>query len=535
MTAPTRSAVDWYFRGDGERLVSSAVMSLGQPTPPVMAIMAEPESISVLPSLDAPFPSLPQPWTHVPHIDSWTCHTNALLPPSARSPLRPVLLPLGATRGAVLLVNLEHVSPLALTGHSQAVTAVQRAWVMNLLLTPDRIVAATAPAIAQLDLVGSHRFITAPTAEVLHRQLREQHITPDVVVLADADPHSTQIFHPTPCILISPTAFDGWAFELAGHTAALTNTGRQVAVSIDAVTALDDTDWHSIIDTLRQATTNHPHPTHESTTAPTPDNPDTLHPPLAEQPPTPTTQPDEPPPHIWVRVMGDPIITPPDGRAVEDPGRSRVWTSVIAYLATTARDGATREELRDCWPPNTPVNNESIRQTVSRIRGFLGEEMLPQLERGGRRSNSEPPQLHILNPIVLSDWERWQQLLGDEPANASDDALAQALALVRGPAFDVPANSAERFKWAKFLKDEIDDAVPDAALILANRLTHRGDHVAAAAAALTGLKANPQRQDLWRLALTCSPDPLQRSTLIDELQRTIRAADIEPETRKLIR
>ncbi|MGV7686325.1 AfsR/SARP family transcriptional regulator [Mycobacterium kansasii] len=536
MTAPP--CVDWYFRGDGEQLVSSAVMSLGQPTPPVMAIMAEPDSISVLPGLDAPFPSLPQPWTHVPQIDSWTCRTTELSP-SARSPLRPVLLPLGATRGAVLLVDLEHVSPLALTGHDRAVTAVQRAWVLNLLLTPSRIVAATAPAIAKLDRVGSNRFITALTPETLHRQLHQQHITPDVVVLAEADPRCTQMFHPTPCILINPPFCDGWAFELAEQTATLANNDRQLAVPIDAVTTIDDTDWHSIIDTLRQAATNHPHTTpqaaQQSSTPPTREDPQPPQPPLAEQPPTLTAQPDEPPPHVWVRIMGEPIITPPDGRDVEDPGRSRVWTSVIAYLATIARDGATREELKDCWPPNTPVSTESIRQTVSRIRRFLGEEMLPQLERGGRRSTTEPPQLHILNPTVLSDWERWQQLLGDDPANASDDALAQALALVRGPAFDVPANCAERFKWAKFLKDEIDDAVPDAALILATRLHRRGDHKAAAAAALTGLKANPQRQDLWRLALNCSPDPLQRSTLIDELRRTIRAADIEPETRKLIR
>ncbi|MBU8821459.1 hypothetical protein [Mycolicibacterium goodii] len=156
-----RSAVDWYFQDDGDGLVDSAVASLGRPTPPLMAILAEPDTISVLPSLDSTFPPPPRPWAHVPEIDSWTCSTDALHP-SAAAARRPVMLPIGTARGGVLLVNLEEVTPLTISGDASAVTAVLRAWVMNLLLAPHRVVAATAAATAQLGAVGSDRFITAP-------------------------------------------------------------------------------------------------------------------------------------------------------------------------------------------------------------------------------------------------------------------------------------------------------------------------------------------------------------------------------------
>lgn len=136
-----------------------------------MAILAEPDTISVLPSLDGAFPPPPRPWAHVPEIDSWTCSTDALHPSAAATARRPVMLPMGTARGGVLLVNLEEVSPLTISGHSSAVTAVLRAWVMNLLLAPHRVVAATAAATAQLGAVGSDRFITAPDAGALRQFL----------------------------------------------------------------------------------------------------------------------------------------------------------------------------------------------------------------------------------------------------------------------------------------------------------------------------------------------------------------------------
>jgi hypothetical protein len=547
MTTSTCSAIDWYFQGHGNNLVDSAVETLGQPTPPLMAIMAEPDTISVLPGPDTSFPSLPPPWAPALEFDSWTCSTDAL-PSSCAPPRWPMLLPLGTARGAVLLLNVEQVSPLAVTGHNSDVTAVLRAWVMHLLLTPGRVIAATTTATTQLATVGSQRFITAPTADQLRQQLHTRRITPDVVILDDPDPQAPELFPSTSCVITTTLANHGWAFQVDGHTASLANEHRHLAVPVDAVTSIDDPAWHSIVDTLRSQAPAYAAATKKSAPTPTGNGAHPAEQELVAEIPkqeriadTPAPEPgtSDPPPHIWVRVMGEPTITPPDGRTIDNPGRTRVWTSVITYLATAARDGATREELRDCWPASTTVSDESIRQTLSRIRTFLGngpdgQPLLSELVRGGRRGDSEPPQKVVLNPIVLSDWERWQQLVGDRPHDVSDDALAQALAHVRAPAFDVPTNVAERFEWSKFLKDQMTDAIPDAALVLATRHSERGNQPAATTAALAGLKANPQRQDLWRLALTSTPDALQRSTLIDQLRQTVPAAEIEPATRKLL-
>lgn len=85
MTTATASVTDWYFQGPGESLVQSAIAALGSPPPPLMAILAEPHTISVLPRLDEAFPAPPAPWEHIPDIDSWACDTARLIPQIGRA------------------------------------------------------------------------------------------------------------------------------------------------------------------------------------------------------------------------------------------------------------------------------------------------------------------------------------------------------------------------------------------------------------------------------------------------------------------
>ena len=191
-----------------------------------------------------------------------------------------------------------------------------------------------------------------------------------------------------------------------------------------------------------------------------------------------------------------------------------------------------------CWPATSNIQPETVRQTLSRIRDFLGkgpdgEDLLPSLSRGGRRSDSEPPQKEKLHKSVLSDWERWLQLVGDNPADATDVELAKALALVRGPAWDVTADIANRYEYAKHLADTMTDAVPDAALILAERCIKDDDAAGAAAAAAAGLKANPQRQDLWRILLS-SVEGVEHAQLSDQFRQAVPNGEIEPATRKIL-
>lgn len=593
MTTATASVTDWYFEGPGESLVQSAIAALGSPAPPLMAILAEPHTISVLPRLDEAFPAPPAPWEHIPDIDSWACDTARLRP--GRTPHRwPVLLPIGAARGGILLVSLESVRPLAIAGPADGVDAVLRAWVLNLLLTPGRTVASTARAITALGRVGSPRLITAPDTATLRQQIQDRGTSPDVVILDDPDPSAAAAFASTQCVITTGEgAHQGWSFHVTDvRHATLANEARNLALELDTVTSIDDAAWQHIVGVLGDDVADRqrraapltrpvaapPRPAPETATpppwelppqpmptppldappvwrstpapsavaepgppAPAPSTPE--QPPVTIAPPTTTTAADPAgdPPHIWVRILGEPTLTPPEDRGVEEVGRTRSWTAVLAYLATVGRDGATREEVSECWPANLgPPGEETVRQTLSRIRTFLGADndgnkLLTDFVRGGRRSDSEPPQKVHLSPIVLSDWERWQQLVGENPQAANDAALSEALALVRGPAFDVPSNLAPRYeKWSKFLKDEITDAIPAGALEMVRRLESRGDRAGVAAAAEAGLKGNPQRQDLWRPRLGAAPDQIELARLANELRKIIPSAEIESATRKLL-
>lgn len=591
MTTATASVTDWYFQGPGESLVQSAIAALGSPPPPLMAILAEPHTISVLPRLDEAFPAPPAPWEHVAEIDSWSCETARLHQPRPSHHRWPVLLPIGAARGGILLVSLESVRPLTIAGPTDAVDAVLRAWVLNLLLTPGRTVASTARAITALDRVGSPRLITAPDTATLRQRLQDRAATPDVVILDD--PTAVAAFASTPCVITTGEgAHQWWSFHVTDiQHATLANEARNLALDLDTVTSIDDAAWQHLVGVLgddvaerqRRAAappappeTAPPLSARETSTppaweqppptmpAPTPDAPPVWRPnpapsaPAAPSPPAPApSAPEQPPaiatpaaaataaagdpPHIWVRILGEPTLTPPEDRGVEEVGRTRSWTAVLAYLATVGRDGATRDEISDCWPANLdPPGEETVRQTLSRIRTFLGTDsdgnkLLTDFVRGGRRSDSEPPQKVLLSPVVLSDWERWQQLVGDNPQSAIDAALSEALALVRGPAVDVPPNLAPRYeKWSKFLKDEITDAIPAGALEMVRRLDSRGDRAGVAAAAEAGLKANPQRQDLWRPRLAAAPDQIELARLANELRKTVPSAEIEAATRKLL-
>lgn len=528
MLTSARSAA-WYFQHDGDTLVDAAIASLGDPTPPLMAVLAEPDSISVLPHLDSDMPAPPPPWSLLPEIDSWICSTSALPSMQVVPASRPVLVPVGTSRGGVLLVNLEAVSPLAITGHPSDVTAVLRAWALVLLLAPRRVLATAAAATAHLGTLNSDRVITASDTDALHHQLATRGVNADVLIVNEHTASADRIPAGTCVITTATDGAEHWHFRVTGQSGTLANDRRGLALPLDTITAIDNIRWETLLTELAAETP--PAATQEPS----------MPPPVGVEPLTgaaPATATPAAAPHIWVRVMGEPVITPPDGRTIDDPGRSRAWTSVITYLATVGRDGATREELRDCWGATSTVSDQSIRQTVSRIRSFLGSApdgrpLLPELGRGGRPRDGEPPQAHRLDPAVLTDWEHFQQLVGERPATASDEALAEALALVRGPAFDVPANLAARYEWAKFLNDDITDAVPDTAVHLATRRLDRGDRTGALTAAQAGLKANPARQDLWRLALSATDGP-DRAALSRQLHKAVPGSEIELATRKLL-
>lgn len=523
------SSISWFFNNDGGAVVDAAVATLGAPSDQLMAVVAEPGGVNVMPLDHQVFPTPPAPWRSDASLGSWSRPIDALAP--IISPPRPLLLPLGTTSGAVFLVNLEALSPLTLTGESQLLTGVLRAWVLHLLLTPGRIVAAATTRLKSLP--GTSRFISAASPRELAARLDELGVIADVVVVDD--PTATHLFPATTATISIDTRIGGWTFTVSSDgTAALASLDQGVTVPLQTVTSIDDRGWGELLATFNASAAPAPLSA-PATPLPTPATNGAGAPADTE-----TAEAAQPRPHIWVQILGEPTVVPPDGREIPETGRRATWTAIITYLATVGRTGASREQLRNnCWPENSKAHEETVRQTLTRIRGFLGEAAagqpaLPELGRGGRRNDSEPPQLDKLHPAVITDWDRFNELVPHGPAAATDDALAEALSLVRGPVMGYPTKDAGRYeRWAKQLIDAIIDPVTDAALELGTRRLQAGDQPGTLAAAQSGILANPKRQDLWRLAIE-SADTATRTELYSQIRQVIPANEIEPATGKLL-
>ncbi len=185
------------------------------------------------------------------------------------------------------------------------------------------------------------------------------------------------------------------------------------------------------------------------------------------------------------------MLGPVEVRGADRPFE-RAWTlDLVVYLAMHRRGASTEAWATALWPERLPAP-PTLHSTASAARRSLG------------RSADGPdhlPRSHgrlALAPTVGTDWARFCHLAAAEGAGA----WTAALDLVRGRPFEGLRSP----DWAVLegFVAEIEGAVVDVALRLADHLLGRHDGRGARWAARRALRASPYDERLYRVLLVAA-------------------------------
>lgn len=208
---------------------------------------------------------------------------------------------------------------------------------------------------------------------------------------------------------------------------------------------------------------------------------------------------------VTVRVLGPVQVT----GAIRP--FTRAWTEdLVVYLAMHPR-GVSNE----VWPvalwPDRVVAEPTRHSTVSAARRALGTDA------GGRDHLPRSSGRLRLGPSVTTDWDRFRALAATDGAEGPT-GWAEALALVHGRPFE--GLRAADWPVLEGFEAQVQDAVVQVAIALADHRLTAGDGHGAEVAARQGLLASPFDERLYRLLLTAADlqgNPGGVETVMDEL------------------
>lgn len=235
-----------------------------------------------------------------------------------------------------------------------------------------------------------------------------------------------------------------------------------------------------------------------------------------------------------VRIMGPVQVTAP---GTIDPNRMTVCTELVTYMATHGKRVDDPAKLDMALWPERAVSVKTRTQAVVRARAWLGTaaDGEPRLSKGYRG------EFH-LGPSVLLDWDLFRALAERGMAAGPDGAedLATALRLIRGKPFErIPEH---RYAWVAetFLEQDIPVAVIDVAHRLAGLLRDAGDVKGARDAARTAQTVDRYDERPWRDLLEAEHalgNTRTVQSLISDLQTTLEVDvedELDPETNEVI-
>ncbi len=440
------------------------------------------------------------------------------------------LVTLGVDGDDLLLLNLESVGTLHVTGPTDRVAEVMRAFAVDLAVGPLSFAAtltfaACFPELAQtldpgkarhlhssqqaereIDVrTGSARNLLAASGSPDVRGARSLDVAidatiPEVVVTEGPLQASPVAWSGVSAIVVGEEPAAGWAVVL-GSDGGATLQPLGLPFSPQAVSQSDFEGVVSLLTTAQMESRSAPDAGKDM------GEPEVVSRALPEVPELVLDLSDLTAAPPRVLVLGNVHVERADDEAA--PHRRRRATELVAYLAL--HPGATPHQIDEAMWPDRRVEKTTRSPFVSRTRQWLGrtpdgEPYLPQVADGGT---------YRLRPDVSCDWHdfvRFSQLgLASGPDAAG--ALTAALALVRGRPF-LGVDPAT-YTWAEADVQEMISAVVDVAHVLSVARFDAGDYRGAQEAAAKGMLAEPCSELLYRDAIRAAAAAGDR----DEVER----------------
>ncbi|HET8717998.1 MAG TPA: hypothetical protein VFM50_09625 [Nocardioidaceae bacterium] len=222
------------------------------------------------------------------------------------------------------------------------------------------------------------------------------------------------------------------------------------------------------------------------------------------------------------------------GPGALEPRRQELAEEMVTFLALHPEGVHPNVLAAAVWPRGVPA---AVRDNaIERVRGWLGTG-----PEGHHYLRSDAEGRLLLADDVVLDWDVVLTLLQRArraPSSREErDLLRRALQLVRDEPFT--AHPEHRYGWLARAHTErtVRRVVTAAARRQVELCRGEGDHEAAAAAAVAGLRIDPAHQPLWRDLLSvrhASAGAAGVHAVLDEMGARLGPVELDPETEALI-
>ena len=186
-----------------------------------------------------------------------------------------------------------------------------------------------------------------------------------------------------------------------------------------------------------------------------------------------------------------------------EPSRRMAALGLLAYMASHDRPVTADQMASALWPLDATRDNlagpqrKTVMNVISRARAVLG------YGTGGHERLVHTPQGYRLSADVSSDWSRFERLVSDARSQPPEQAMAQlrrALELVRGEPFS-GALSSQFFEWvaSEHLDLTLSAKIVDVAEDLGELALAADEHETVVWAVEKGLLLEPTREEMFRL------------------------------------